>query len=130
MSSRIVPLFALALTACPVAVLAEGAQPDDLDERVRCSAVFAVLARDQSNGLPEANAYPPIDKPGKAFFIATGQRLFAERKVDAQTVRSFFVGEVDKFRQEVAAAQDPKAHFAAVYNSCTHFLQEGTSTPK
>lgn len=129
MSNRIATLLALALAASPAFALADRPKSDDLDQRVRCSAIFALLARDQNLKLPEAAAYPPMDDKGKAFFMDTGMRLFAERKVDAGTVRTFFQSEVEKFQGEVVAAKDPKAHFDAAFRSCQHYLTEVPPAP-
>lgn len=133
MPNRIATLLALALAlalaSSPATVLADQVKPDDLDQRVRCAAIFALLARDQNKKLPEAAAYPPVEEKGKAFFMATGLRLFAERKVDASTVRTFFQGEVDKFQGEVVAAKDPRAHFDTAFRSCQHYLAEVAPAP-
>lgn len=129
MSNRIANLLALALAASPAIALADQPKTDDLDQRVRCSAIFALLARDQNLKLPEAAAYPPMEDKGKAFFMDTGMRLFAERKVEPGTVRAFFEGEVDKFQGEVASAKDPKAHFDAAFRSCQHYLTEVAPAP-
>lgn len=128
MSHRTKILFALALAASPATVHAETAKPDDLDQRVRCSAIFALLARDQNNKLPGADAYPAMEVKGRDFFLATGMRLFAERKIDADTVRTFFQAEVEKFQKEVGEAKDPKAHFDAAFRSCEHYLSESAPT--
>lgn len=122
MPNRIATLLALALAASPAIALADQPKTGDLDQRVRCSAIFALLARDQNKKLPEAAAYPPMEEQGKAFFTDTGMRLFAERKIDPGTVQAFFQGEVNKFQGEVASAKDPKAHFDAAFRSCQHYL--------
>lgn len=124
MPNRFATLLALALAASPAIALADQPKSDDLDQRVRCSAIFALLARDQNKKLPEAAAYPSMEEKGKAFFMDTGMRLFAERKVDPGTVRAFFQSEVEKFQGEVVAAKDPKAHFDAAFRSCQHYLSE------
>lgn len=129
MSNRIATLLVLALAASPAIALADQPKTGDLDQRVRCSAIFALLARDQNKKLPEAAAYPPMEEKGKAFFMDTGMRLFAERKVEPATVREFFQSEVDKFQGEVASAKDPKAHFDAAFRSCQHYLTEVASAP-
>jgi hypothetical protein len=129
MRNRFASLLVLVLAASPANVLADQAQSDDLDQRVRCAAVFSVLARDQMAKQPWADAYPSMEGPGKTFFVATGQRLFAERKLDEPTMRTLFKAEVGKFQQEVIEAKDPKDHFDAAFGSCRHYLAESAPTP-
>ncbi len=129
MLNRSIVAFALALGASPATQLTAQVQPDDLDQRVRCAAVFAVLARDQITKQPGADAYPAMAEPGKAFFVATGQRLFAERKLDEPAMRTFLRAEVGKFQQEIIEAKDPKAHFDAAFRSCQHYLAQVAPTP-
>jgi len=117
-------LLALALASSPASVLANQARSDDLDQRVRCAAVFSVLARDQMTKQPGADTYPSMKGPGKTFFVKTGQRLFAERQFDEATVRIYFESEVGKFQQEIIEAKDPKAHFDAAFKSCGQYLAE------
>jgi hypothetical protein len=128
MRNRFAFLFALALAASPAAVLADPASSDDLDQRVRCAAVFSVLARDQMTRQPGADAYPSMEGPGRAFFVATGQRLFAERKLNEPTIRTLFQAEVGKFQREIAEAKEPKAHFDAAFKACSHFLAEAAAS--
>jgi hypothetical protein len=129
MRNRFAPLLALALAASPATVLADQAQPDDLDQRVRCAAVFSVLARDQITKQPGADAYPSMEGPGKAFFVATGQRLFAERKLDEPTMRILFKAQVGEFQREIAEAKNPKAHFDTAFKACGHYLVEASAVP-
>jgi hypothetical protein len=128
MLNRSVVAFALALGASPATQLTAQVQPDDLDQRVRCAAVFAVLARDQITKQPGADAYPAMEGPGRDFFVATGQRLFAERKLDEPTMRTLFKAEFGKFQQEVIEAKDPKAHFDAAFKACSHYLAEASGS--
>jgi hypothetical protein len=128
MRNRFAPLLALALAASPAIVLADQAQSDDLDQRARCAAVFSVLARDQITKQPGADAYPAMEGPGRDFFVATGQRLFAERKLDEPTMRTLFKAEFGKFQQEVIEAKDPKAHFDAAFKACSHYLAEASGS--
>lgn len=128
MFNRSASLLALALAASPAALLADQAPSDDLDQRVRCAAVFSVLARDQITKQPGADAYPSMKGPGGAFFVATGQRLFAERKLDEPTMRILFKTEVGKFQQDIAEAKDPKAHFDAAFKACSHYLAEASAS--
>lgn len=128
MRIRFASLLAMALAASPAAVLADQAQPDDLDQRVRCAAVFSVLARDQMTKQPGADAYPSMEGPGRVFFVATGQRLFAERKFDEPTMRTLFKAEVGKFQQEIIEAKDPKAHFDSAFKACSHYLVEASAS--
>lgn len=129
MRNRTATLLALALAASPATVLADQARSDDLDQRVRCAAVFSVLARDQMTKQPGADAYPSMEGPGRAFFVATGQRLFAERQLDEATMRTLFKAEVGKFQQEINAAKNPKGHFDTAFGSCRHYLAESAPTP-
>lgn len=126
MRNRSATLLALALAASPATLLADQARSDDLDQRVRCAAIFSVLARDQMTKQPGADAYPSMEGPGKAFFVNTGQRLFAERQFDEATVRTLLKGEVGRFQQEIAEAKDPKAHFDAAFKACGHYLAEAS----
>lgn len=121
-------LFALAVAASPAAALADEAQSDDLDTRVRCAAVFSVLARDQLTKQPGADAYPSMDGPGRAFFVATGQRLFAERKLDEPAMRAMFKVQVSEFQREIIEAKDPKAHFDAAFKACRHYLADPSAS--
>jgi hypothetical protein len=128
MLNRTAILLALALAASPATVLANQAPRDDLDQRVRCAAIFSVLARDQITKQPGADAYPSMEGPGKAFFVATGQRLFAERKLDEPTMWALFRAQVDEFQREIAEAKDPKAHFDAAFKACGPYLAEASAS--
>lgn len=129
MPNRPLVLLALTLAAIPSGALAAKTKSTDLDQQLRCAAVFAVLARDQMTKQPGADAYPAMEGPGRAFFVMTGQRLFAERKLDEVSVGALFKTEAGKFQQEIAEAKDPKAHFDAAFRSCQHYLSEIAPVP-
>ena len=85
--------------------------------------VFALITRDQKTNQPGANRFPPMDEPGKAFFVETGLRLMAERSMTVEDLRPFFGGKVADTQAEFAKAGDASAATDHAYSQCQPMLQ-------
>lgn len=85
MRIRTIPL-AFAALILPVLLFAQEPRVDDgavllsLEQRakLRCAAAFALIARQQSEGRPSAQQYPPLAERGLAFFVRAGAQVMKE----------------------------------------------------
>lgn len=59
-----------------------------LDQRtmLRCSAAFAIVARQQAEGKAEAKRYPPMDPRGKEFFIRASGQVIEETNMTHEQI--------------------------------------------
>ena len=53
---------------------------------LRCSALFAIVARQQANGNAEALAYPDVATRGREYMVRSMARLMDEEGLDRATV--------------------------------------------
>ena len=114
---RFLPLAALAL-AVPAA--AQDAKPLTLEQTMllRCSAMFAVVAKEQERGVPAAGAYPPMQQRGKEYFVRAGARLMDELGLTPQQFAARVSVQVDALASEARGAPDSKVYLAGVMQAC------------
>lgn len=77
-----------------------------LDSQARCAALFAIVANEQRRNAPGSDRFPPMADEGREFFVQTGIRLKAERKLDEAGIKAFFQELVSSIQKEYAAAPD------------------------
>lgn len=108
-------LIAFLFTAFPA--LAEAVEPD-LDRQVHCAVVFGIVAGEQQGGKPGSDRFPAMNKPGKAFFVATGLRLIEERKLPIEQMEPYFIARVREVQSAIAQSPDPARTLEAEYARC------------
>ena len=69
-------VLATALSSAPLAAQTSPASEAplalELQTALHCSAMFAIVAADQSRGAKWALAYPPLQVRGKEYFVRVG----------------------------------------------------------
>lgn len=55
---------------------------------LRCSAAFAIVARQQADGRAEAKRYPAMEPRGKEFFVRASAQLMDEAKLTREQVQA------------------------------------------
>lgn len=113
-----VPAFAAA-PAAPVA------PPLEIEQQVHCSLIFAIVAVQQSNRAPAADRFAPMAGSGKAFFVATGLRIFNEKIVTEATIEGYYAARVSKIQADLAAAPSPAAALDREMAQCVPLLAQG-----
>ena len=115
-------LLAGILVASPLAAQDAGAPAPQLTLEqktlLRCSAAFAVIAREQAQGVQTALAYPPLATRGKEYFVQAGARLIADHQLTHEQVEALYKTELQKLLNESYQAKDPAAFVASLMQPC------------
>lgn len=125
--------FAVALAACSLAQPAIAAEPHELptdpqltlDERtlLRCSAVFAIIAYEQGQGVESALAWPPLAERGKEYFVQAGAKLMEAHHLSDADVTALYRAEIKRLQDESGEAADPQALVTAIMQPCLLSLE-------
>ena len=75
---------------------------------IRCSSLFAIVARQQEAGDAEALEYPPMMPRGREFFVRTMAKMMEDPAFDRERVRDLLADEA------LALAGDREAQAAAI----------------
>lgn len=119
----------LSLSATPVTavepVAAGVAQPairlkKQDHEALRCAAAFAIIASEQASGLPSALEHPPLGYRGKAYFVATSERIMTEAALTREALRDLLTDEARTLQNEAGA--DPDGAIAKALGPCLSLL--------
>lgn len=90
---------------------------------LRCSAMFAIVAADQSRGAKWALAYPPLQLRGREYFVRTGVRLLDDSGLNRTEVQALFQREAATLRSDMARTGDPAAVLAGTMPLCLELLE-------
>ena len=60
---------------------------------LRCSAAFAIIARQQADGRAEAKRYPPMDPRGREFFVRASAQVMDQAKMTREQVQAVLQAE-------------------------------------
>lgn len=94
MIRTILPIGLLAsLVLAPVPAIAQPQLSLEQRTMLRCSAAFAIVARQQADGRPDARRYPPMDPRGKEFFVRASAQLMDEAKLTREQVQAALLAE-------------------------------------
>ena len=77
---------------------------------IRCSSLFAIVARQQEAGDAEALEYPPMMPRGREFFVRTMAKMMEDPTFDRERVRGLLADEAQSLasdREAQAAAMPP-----------------------
>ena len=98
-----------------------------IEQQVRCSIVFALVAQLQAKGLAGADRFAPMAAPGKAFFVATGLRVIEDKVVEQAGLQQYYSDRVAKVRADLAAAPAPAAALDREVAQCLPLLAAATT---
>ncbi len=117
------PLAAFAQAASTPAAL------PDLDGQVRCAALFALIAAQQTSKVAGADRFPPLAERGRDFFVSTGLRLIDERKMAPEQMQPYFMAQIAVIRTDHARAADPARQVDAEMSGCLKLLEQTPPPP-
>ncbi|HVR90230.1 MAG TPA: hypothetical protein VHG29_03925 [Novosphingobium sp.] len=90
---------------------------------LRCSALFAIVAADQSRGTKWALAYPPLHLRGREYFVRTGARLLDDTGLNRTEVQALFQREAATLRSDMARTGDSATVFSGTMPLCLELLE-------
>lgn len=93
-----IPL-ALALLAMPL-VAQQPALTLEQRTSLRCAAAFAIIADGQMRGNEVAQAYPPVERRGKEFFVRISARLMDETGMTREQIAALLQAEARALRDD------------------------------
>lgn len=104
-SGRMIRTIHLGLMTAAIALSASahaqapGALPTapalSLEQRtmLRCSAAFAIVARQQADGKAAAKRYPPMDPRGKEFFVRASAQVMEQTRMTREQIQAVLEAE-------------------------------------
>jgi hypothetical protein len=118
MTRILAALACLSLAAIPAA--AQDATPLSLEQRMllRCSAVFAIVAGEQSRGVASAAAYPPLAQRGREYFVRASARLMDELELSREQLTAHLQAEVGALQAGATEAGDRAKFIDGVMRPC------------
>ena len=113
-------LITAALFGIAAPLTAAEAPPLNLEQKMllRCSAVFAIIANEQSRGFESAKAYPPLATRGKEYFVQAGATLMEAHQLTHEQVETMYKAEIQKLLNESYEAEDPQKFVASLMQPC------------
>ncbi|MEO7247109.1 MAG: hypothetical protein ABIW31_01535 [Novosphingobium sp.] len=122
------PLLPVALlVAAPIHADAPAASPMPLtieqETALRCSAVFAIVSREQARHALVSEGLPQPGLRGREYFVVTTARLMDETSAMRAQVAALFKSRHAQIMAELAAAKDPRAARAAMLTPCLALLE-------
>lgn len=93
-----------------------------VEQQVRCSIVFALVAQQQARKTPGADRFAPMAEPGRAFFVATGLRVIEQQVITQAALQEFYITRVAKVQADLAAAPQPAAALDREMAQCLPLL--------
>ena len=103
--------------------------PPQVEQQVRCSIVFALVAQQQARKTPGADRFAPMAEPGKAFFVATGLRVIEQQVVTQAALQDYYITRVAKVQADLAAAPQPAAALDREMAQCLPLLAAAPTAP-
>lgn len=115
---------AFALTASGTPLLAASPPAIELDQQVRCTIIFGLVAGMQDHHSGGSERFAPMDRPGMKFMSKTIDRLQAERGIPEKKVQDFFMEQVKVIVPPLAAEKDTDAAIDAEMAACLPLLDQ------
>ena len=112
-------ILAAALLASPLSAQTPAPQLN-LEQKtlLRCSAAFAIIAREQSQGVQSALAYPPLAARGKEYFVQAGAALIEAHQLTHEQVEALYKAEIQNLLNESSSAKDPGKFVSSLMQPC------------
>lgn len=116
-------ILSAALIASPLAAADEPQLGLEQKTLLRCSAAFAIIAREQSLGVESALAYPPLESRGKEYFVQAGATLMDDLQLTREQIDALYRAEIKRLMDESATSEEPEKFVGTLMQSCLLSLE-------